>query len=445
MSTVPRTRRAWYKLLHQTHLWAGIVLCLPLMALGISGSILVADHLIQEWTAPAPTPPTAGEPKPLAEVIEAARANLPAGQTPSAIMFPEEAGQPITIRFAAARPAPGGERSAERSQAGERPQGGDRQPGSERTGGERQGAGARSAGAPAGGPPMGAGGPMGPGGGTTVRINPVTLDIHPNPAMGRSGFIRTMHDLHGNLLIPGREGREVVGWLGVVMLVLGVSGVVMWWPRAGRWKAAFLIGKGAKGLRLHRELHGAAGIWSLLVFMLVSVSGVYLVFPQTLTEAVSVVSPAREPRSVMNAHTVEPVRGTRPAGVEEMIAIAREAVPDAALRGLFLPTRPNQPARATLVLPDSAHGAPGITAFIDPWKRSVIEVRDPRTYSAGDTIVAWQRPLHAGEGLGIVWAILVFASGILPPLFCITGIAMWWIKRRNRQARRLDAAAAGAS
>lgn len=424
MSTVPRSQRLWYKALHQTHLWAGIILCLPLMALGISGSILVANDLIQDWTAPADAPPTPGAVKPLSEVIEAARATVPAGQTPSAIMLPEEAGQPVTIRFTAARPAPGGDRP----QGGERP------------------AGAPPAGTPAmgaGGPPMG--GPMGPGGGTSVRINPVTLDIHTTPAMGGNSFIRTMHTLHGNLLISGREGREVVGWLGVVMLVLGVSGLVMWWPRPGRWKAAFLVKPDAKGLRLHRDLHGAAGIWTLLVFLVVSFSGVYLVFPQTLTDAVSVVSPAREPRSVMNAHTVEPVRGTPPAGVDEVVTIATAAVPDAALRGLFLPSRPNQPYRATLARPGAAHGAPGITAFIDPWKRSVIEVRDPRTYSLGDTIVAWQRPLHAGEGLGIVWAVLVFASGILPPLFCITGIAMWWIKRRNRLARRVDAAAARAS
>lgn len=415
MSTVPRSQRLWYKVLHQSHLWAGIILCLPLMALGVSGSILVANDLIQDWTAPAAAPPTPGDVKPLSEVIEAARATVPAGQVPSAIMFPEQAGQPITIRFAGSRGPQGG------------PPGGPAQAG----------------GRPAASPP--AGGPMGPGGGTMVRINPVTLDLHPTPTMGGNSVIRTMHSLHGNLLIPGRDGREVVGWLGVVMLVLGVSGLVMWWPRQGRWKAAFQVKAGTRGLRLHRDLHGAVGIWSLLVFLLVSLSGVYLVFPQTLTDAVSVVSPARDPRSAMAAHTVEPVRGTPPAGVEEVAAIAHAAVPDADLRGLFLPTRPNQPFRATLARPGAAHGTPGITAFIDPWKRSVIEVRDPATYSLGDTIVAWQRPLHAGEGLGIVWAVLVFASGALPPLFCITGIAMWWIKRRNRQARRLDAAAARAS
>ena len=49
---------------------------------------------------------------------------------------------------------------------------------------------------------------------------------------------------------------------------------------------------------------------------------------------------------------------------------------------------------------------------------------------------AWQRPLHEGIGLGLVWKLLVFAAGLLPPLFVITGISMWLIKRNAK--RRAD-------
>src|SRR5437868_824573 len=71
------------------------------------------------------------------------------------------------------------------------------------------------------------------------------------------GLLTFAHQLHGNFLL-GRDGRGlVVGWLGVAMLTLGITGLVLWWPKKGQWKNAFLVRRAASGLRLHRELHAA--------------------------------------------------------------------------------------------------------------------------------------------------------------------------------------------
>ncbi|PWC86963.1 hypothetical protein TSH100_11295 [Azospirillum sp. TSH100] len=248
-----------------------------------------------------------------------------------------------------------------------------------------------------------------------------------------------MHLLHGNLLIRDRSGRELVGWLGVAMLVLGVSGLVLWWPRPGRWKAAFTVKAGARGLRLHRDLHGAVGIWSLPVFLIVSFSGVYLAFPQTLGAGVSSVLPARDLRAAV---TVQPVKGAAPIDVDRAVALAREAIPRADLRSVSLPIRPDQAYRIGLAPVGRAHGAPAATVFVDPWTAQVAEVRDPAGYSAGETVMAWQRPLHAGEGLGPLWKWAVFLSGISPPLFAVTGTLMWWLKRKARRGKDAERAAA---
>src|SRR5207302_1046831 len=92
------------------------------------------------------------------------------------------------------------------------------------------------------------------------------------------GFLNVIVRLHGNLLM-GRAGRVYVGWLGLAVLVLGISGLILWWPRRQRWRAAFLVKRGARGLRLYRDLHGAIGIWTFVVFITVSFSGVCLAFP----------------------------------------------------------------------------------------------------------------------------------------------------------------------
>src|SRR4030095_8804466 len=79
-------------------------------------------------------------------------------------------------------------------------------------------------------------------------------------------------------------------------------------------------------------------------------------------------------------------------------------------------------------------GAPIITVIIDPLRKSVVEVFDPQTMNAGERIVAWQRALHYGIGLGSGYKFLVFVSGVIIPVFAVTGFLMWWLKRRNRRA-----------
>jgi uncharacterized iron-regulated membrane protein len=59
-------------------------------------------------------------------------------------------------------------------------------------------------------------------------------------------------------------------------------------------------------------------------------------------------------------------------------------------------------------------------------------VLDPRIYPLGEKIVAWQRPLHEGEGLGPIFRFLVFLSGLLPLMFSVTGVWMWLKGRRRR-------------
>ena len=80
-------------------------------------------------------------------------------------------------------------------------------------------------------------------------------------------------------------------------------------------------------MRFNRELHGAVGIWSLVLFMLVNFTGVYLAFPQQITAAVNTVWPGRDMRAAMFQARVEPMRGAVPMGVDEAVALARRVCP----------------------------------------------------------------------------------------------------------------------
>ena len=357
------------------HLWVGLILGVPLILIGLTGSVLVFEHELTDWIEP-PLRATSGNPQPLGALVAAAIAGQPDGMTLSALSLPESDGDFAVARFN----APGAE---------------------------------------------------GPRGGRSVRIDPVTLATEP---LERSrGPLASLFMLHAQAFVPGRTGRVIIGWFGIAMLALGLTGLYLWWPRNGRWRQAFSVKWNARALRLNRDLHGAFGIWSLVLFLVVTLSGVYLSFPTEMGGMVRAVFPARDFRGPQARVAVEPVPGAERITPVAALAIARAAVGDAVPTGIGFPARPGDTYRVQMRRGEGGHGVPGISVFVDPWRATVAELRDPRDYTTGETILAWQHALHAGAGLGFGWKILVFVSGLLPALFFATGMTMWWLKRKNRR------------
>jgi uncharacterized iron-regulated membrane protein len=147
---------------------------------------------------------------------------------------------------------------------------------------------------------------------------------------------------------------------------------------------------------------------------------------------VGLISPVRDLRP--NAVTVVPATGVTPIDVTKAVTLADAAVAgDLTLQSVFIPQRPDQPYRLSYTRPDQETTMFNATVFVDPWKGAVMDVRDPAAFNAGDTFAVYQRPLHYGFGWGPVWKFLVFLSGLLPLLFSITGLTMWFMKRQRRK------------
>src|SRR6202012_556077 len=78
--------------------------------------------------------------------------------------------------------------------------------------------------------PGGGGQSGGPGGGARapqtpdVLVDPVSAKVLGTRVTGMTPFMQFIHDVHGQLFL-GRTGRLVVGWLGVGMTFLGLSGL----------------------------------------------------------------------------------------------------------------------------------------------------------------------------------------------------------------------------
>lgn len=362
-------RRAMF----QVHMWVGLVLGVLFVAVSLSGSILVYDDKLTEWMQPSPQAVTGGQRLPLIFLANAGRSAVQApDDAPVQVLLPPEPGEAAMVRVE-------GKSSAV---------------------------------------PASLEAPVN----LLVYIDPPSGQVLEVRRDGRLPVFQWLHQFHGSLKLGREFGRPLVGWLGVGMVLLGVTGIVLWWPRRGQWKYAFLVRSTATGLRFHRELHAAAGIWMFVAFMAVSFSGVAITFPQTMRAIVSADTPAPVP-------DVEPVAGAKRIVPDAALLIAQKQMPDAQVRSVTFPARPTQ---AYAVAFASRFGTTA-TVYVNPYNSEVIAVRDLANNGGGDSFMALQRPMHDGQGnLGLVWEFLVFLAGLVPLLFVITGTIMW-LKKRQRQ------------
>lgn len=363
-------RTTW---LRRLHLCIGSLLSVPLVMIGLTGSILVFEPELQPGAALGAASP--GPSRDLGAIFDAARAAVPDGFAPSLFSPPAAAGELAMLR---------------------------------------------------------AGDPRHPGpGGLEIYVDPASLALRGTVKSGE-GWLREIFFLHTNMGEHDRSGRALGGWAGVAMCVLAVSGIVMQFPSRRRWRQAVLIQRGARGYRLLRQVHGVIGFWFWLLLLIVSFSGVWLSFPQTFNDMAGSLG-LRDLRPMAAAPHVTPARDTAPLDIAEVAALAQAALPDLPLRSIALPQRADQPYRVSL---GAEHALP-VVVFVDPWQRRVAALRDPRDYSFAERAVASMHAIHDGSGFCWVWRALVFASGLLPALFATSGIAMWLAKRRLDRAARL--------
>jgi uncharacterized iron-regulated membrane protein len=77
--------------------------------------------------------------------------------------------------------------------------------------------------------------------------------------------VSTLIALHENFL-AGPAGRTVNGFGALAVLLMAVSGLVLWWPGVARWR------------RRLWDLHSMVGIWSAGFILIFALSGLYLCF-----------------------------------------------------------------------------------------------------------------------------------------------------------------------
>ena len=250
-------------------------------------------------------------------------------------------------------------------------------------------------------------------------------------------WLTTIEELHISLLDPRRgQGRMVNGIGAACLLLLNITGLVIWWPGIRNWRRALKIDFQRNWRRINFDSHVAVGFWTILLTSIWALSGIYFGWPRQIFQFVNSFSPivtARPP-----AIRVVPESTAEDPDLRSLLARAQTIDPGTRAGGIAFPYSPSAPLGILMRRRDSPGYEYVDTVYFNPYNGEYISTwRYGANQSLGDWIVWSQVPLHFGTywGLGvkIVWA----AVGLAIPLLAVSGLLMYWNRALRKRWKRL--------
>ena len=240
-----------------------------------------------------------------------------------------------------------------------------------------------------------------------------------------TGWIALLH----TELLSGERGEIVLGIGAVLLACMGVTGLILWWPRNGKMMPGFKIQWSAHWKKINFDLHRASGIYAALFLLIAALTGFSLVFNKSVAGLIYAVtqSPARAtpPRSGLPQAIPSP-------SLDVLSQQAHDILPEAAITWINFPQTPTAPWVVRKKLPQESHPNGRNFIYFDQYTGRVLQVEKIAEASMGTRINNVLYPLHTGVIAGTPTRILQVATGFAPSVLFITGFVMWKNRRPGR-------------
>lgn len=275
--------------------------------------------------------------------------------------------------------------------------------------------------------------------GTTVFVNAYTGAML--PAQKGAAFFGWVERLHRWLLLPIDIGKPVAGSLAVCLLFLSLTGLYLRWPSKPLSLRTWLcFNTQRRGRPLLWSLHSVAGTWALLVYLMLTGTGVYWGFAsvRSLVDGWAGVPP----RAAARAQGADAPRGApvAPAALQLPWRSFEHAAPGWQFVQLQLPKREGQAYQFNWYGADAAHERARNQLVVQA-DGALQRHQRFSDLPAGRRALAAIYPLHMGTYFGLPGRIVVTLASLAMVLFAATGWMLYLDRRRKAHALAREAAA----
>ena len=258
-------------------------------------------------------------------------------------------------------------------------------------------------------------------GGGRLIVDPYTGEAR----QATGDWTKVMEQVHRNLT-AGTIGRYIVGGSSLLLILISLSGFVLWWPMRGGTIRRFFRKQSALGW------HNVAGLASLPLILVMALTGITLTFGGVVIPIVFTVtgSPPLPDKPTSTASA-----SADAISLVEAIQVAQHEVPDATITGFAEPWSEDDVYKIHLGHPGELNRHGWEKLFIDPQNGAVVGRLDAYGHSLGSIYKhAWGQ-VHTGELFGLFGRMTWGIASLFLPLLFVTGVIRWWKKHRHRWSR----------
>lgn len=280
---------------------------------------------------------------------------------------------------------------------------------------------------------------------STVYVNPYTAKVV--AIVNEEDFFHFVLEGHTSLWIEAKIGKKNIGQLIVsyatlIFFVLLISGLILWWPK--KWNKSnrdksFKIKWSAKFKRINYDLHNVLGFYSLLVALVITITGLVMSFAWFSQSVYWLSSGGKSPAPYISAISdttkiagnvmLKNVDLAFQKGITEIGTYNKNAI---------IISFPDEPSEPIELCTDMYNGS-WRYVYLDQY--TLKELPSTQVHIDNLKLADWLRrtnyATHVGAIGNIPTKILYFLASLICATLPLTGAYVWWGKSRFAKPKKV--------
>lgn len=259
----------------------------------------------------------------------------------------------------------------------------------------------------------------------------IYVDQYSGDVLGVREFPETFRGklfLFHTTLLAGATGKTVVGTSALIVILLGVSGMILWWRGLRNVKRGLTVKLKSGWKRANFDLHNTLGFVAFSLLSVNVVSGLYLIFNAPFEKTVHRITATSDRPAAPRSS--EP-SGRHPLSLAEIFEKSKSVFPEAETTWLYPPAGPAAAYMVRKKLPAEWHPNGKSFVYFDQYSGELLRADDATKLPAPTRFVDDLYPMHIGVAGGTPHRTLQVFVGLTPSILLITGFFIWRLRNRK--------------
>lgn len=292
----------------------------------------------------------------------------------------------------------------------------------------------------------------------SYHANPYTGEVRRSASTGMGNFMQTMFEWHRYIGFSGEKsrpnGKLVTGIANIAFCFLGLSGLVLWWPRSRSWRAfrpAIWFTQNASPRARDWNWHNTLGFWCAPVLITLTLTAMPISFQwaarltYTLTGTPLPASGPQSSGAPPSAAVVPtPIPAAQPVSRDALLATVQGELPAWQTVTFRFAHRPDvaKPQAVSFTVREAGTWPRTATTTLqfDPFTGALLQRDGYADLSAARKVRAWSRYLHTGEALGGFAQFIAALASLGGVVLAWTGLALafrrFFVRKDSTAAQR---------